>query len=353
MKLSMVLSYAGGFKDAAKLVVELEQAGLDVVWVPEAYSFDAISQVGYLAAITERLEIGTAIVNVYTRTAALMAMTAAGCDHVSDGRFILGLGASGPQVIEGFHGMAFDKPMVRVREYIEACRMIWAREVPFDYHGQTVQAPLPAGQGSGLGKPLKLINHPLRPNIPIWWASLGGKSVEATAELADGWMPAFFVPEKFRTVWGRDLDAGSAKRSAALAPLQISAGGMLAVGEHLVGEERLKMLDRARPGLALYIGGMGARGKNFYNDLACAYGYEKEAAVVQDLYLAGKKAEAAAALPVELVDATNFVGPPGHVRERFAAFREAGVTCVSVAPQGNDQAARVAQVALARELLDG
>ena len=178
MKLSMMINYAGGFKEAAQRVVELEKAGLDQVWVAEAYSYDAISQIGYLAAKTERVEIGTGIINVYSRTAALMAMTAAGCDYVSDGRFILGLGASGPQVIEGFHGVRYDKPMQRIKEYIEACRMIWKREEKFDYQGQTFQAPLPAGEGTGLGKPLKLINHPVRSEIPIWWASLKGLSVD-------------------------------------------------------------------------------------------------------------------------------------------------------------------------------
>src|SRR5262245_7343445 len=193
MKLSTMINYAGGFQQAVQQVVELEKVGLDQVMIAEAYSFDAISQVGYLAAKTERVEIGTGIVNVYSRTAALMAMTAAGCDFVSDGRFILGLGASGPQVVEGFHGVPYEKPMVRIKEYIDSCRMIWKREAPFEYHGQTVDAPLPAGKGTGLGKALKIINHPVRPSIPIWWASLMERSVEATAESADGWLPIFFV----------------------------------------------------------------------------------------------------------------------------------------------------------------
>ena len=156
MKLSMGINYAGGFKEAVDRVVQLEKAGLDQVWVAEAYSFDAISQIGYLAAKTQRVEIGTGIVNVYSRTAALMAMTAAGCDYVSDGRFILGLGASGPQVIEGFHGVPYDKPMQRIKEYIEVCRKVWAREEALTYDGKTVQVPLPAGQGTGLGKALKI-----------------------------------------------------------------------------------------------------------------------------------------------------------------------------------------------------
>ena len=223
----MMINYISDFQTSAKRVAELEKVGLDIVWIAEAYSYDSISQVGYLAAVTERVQIGTGIIKVYSRTAALTAMTAAGCDYVSNGRFILGLCASGPQVIEGFHGMPYDKPMQRTKEYIEVCREIWKREKPLSYDGKTVQIPLPAGQGTGLGKPLKLINHPVRSEIPVWWASLKDKSVEATAEMADGWMPVFFLPEKFQNVWGKSLKAGQAKRDASMKPLDISAGGML------------------------------------------------------------------------------------------------------------------------------
>jgi F420-dependent oxidoreductase-like protein len=349
MKLSMMINYAGGFKEAVQRVVDLEKAGLDQVWIAEAYSFDAISQVGYLAAKTERVEIGTGIVNVYSRTAALMAMTAAGCDYVSDGRFILGLGASGPQVVEGFHGVPYEKPMVRIKEYIEACRMIWKREEKFEYHGQTVQVPLPEGQGTGLGKPLKIINHPLRSDIPIWWASLKGLSVTATAEVADGWLPIMFIPEKFQNVWGKELKAGAAKRDPSRKPLDIAAGGMLAIDESLTGDARKKILDYGRPNMALYVGGMGARGKNFYNDIAVAYGYEKEAVEVQDLYLEGKKDEAAAALPGEWLELANLVGPKSYIKERVGAFKEAGVTVLSVNPVGPNA---VQQIELLREIVD-
>lgn len=335
MKLSMMINYAGGFKQAAERVVELEKAGLDVVWIAEAYSFDAISQVGYLAAKTQRVEIGTGIVNVYSRTATLMAMTGAGCDEVSDGRFILGLGASGPQVVEGFHGVPYTQPMQRIKEYIDVCRMTWRRE-KVDYQGQTVQIPLPEGQGTGLGKALKLINHPKRERIPIWWASLMGLSVEATAEMADGWLPIFFIPEKFGEVWGDQLKAGTAKRDPSLAPLEISAGGMVAIGDDLVGDAQARILDFARPNAALYVGGMGARGKNFYNTVAQKYGYVDEAKLVQDLYLDGKKDEAAAAIPFELIEKTNLVGPRSYVAERIAAYKEAGVTVLSVNPVGGN-----------------
>ena len=338
MKLSMMLNYAGGFHAAVDKVVELEKAGLDVVWVAEAYSADAISQVGYLAAKTERVEIGTGIVNVYSRTAALMAMTAAGCDYVSNGRFILGLGASGPQVIEGFHGVPYEKPMVRIKEYIEACRMIWAREQPFQMDGETVKVPLPAGQGTGLGKPLKIIKpgQEIRTDIPIWWASLMGLSVAATAQFANGWLPIFFDPEKFQQVWGDDLKKGTAKRDPSLPRLEISAGGMVAIDESLTGDAQKKILDFSRPNAALYIGGMGARDKNFYNTICRKYGYEKEAGEIQDLYLSAKKDEAAAAVPHEMLANTNLVGPKSYVKERIAAYKEAGVTVLSVNPVGPD-----------------
>ena len=350
MKLSMMINYAGGFKEAVQRVVDLEKAGLDQVWIAEAYSFDAISQVGYLAAKTERVEIGTGIVNVYSRTAALMAMTAAGCDYVSDGRFILGLGASGPQVIEGFHGVPYEKPMVRIKEYIESCRMIWKREQKFEYQGQTVRVPWPAGQGTGLGKPLKIINPPLRSDTPIWGASLKAKSVEATAELADGWLPIMFIPEKYHNVWGPQLKAGLAKRDPNRKQLDISAGGMLAIDESLTGDAQKKILDYGRPNMALYVGGMGARGKNFYNDIAVAYGYEKEAVEAQDLYLDGKKDEAAAALPGEWLELANLVGPKSYVKERVAAFKEAGVTVLSVNPVGPNPVQQIEQL---REIVDG
>jgi F420-dependent oxidoreductase-like protein len=331
MKLSMAINYSGGFKEAVDRVVELEKVGLDQVWVAEAYSFDAISQVGYLAAKTDKVEIGTGIVNVYSRTAALMAMTAAGCDYVSDGRFILGLGASGPQVIEGFHGVPYEKQMKRIKEYIESCRMIWAREEKFEYHGETVNVPLPAGEGTGLGKPLKLINHPVRKDIPIWWASLKGLSVTATAELADGWLPIMFFPERFQQVWGDQLKAGTAKRDPSRKPLDISAGGMLAIGDEFVGETKSKVLDMARPGAALYVGGMGARGKNFYNDICRDYGFEQEAVDIQDLYLEGKKDEAAAAVPTKLVEELALIGPADKIRHDLAAWRESSVTSLLIA----------------------
>jgi F420-dependent oxidoreductase-like protein len=348
MRLAMSMGYSGDFKASVRRVQDLERAGLDIVWLAEAYSFDAISQVGYVAAKTERVHIGTGIVNVYSRSAALMGQTAAGCDFVSDGRFILGLGASGPQVIEGFHGIPYEKPMQRITEYIDVVRMTLRRE-PLVYDGKVVQLPLPAGEGTGLGKPLKLINHPVRADVPIWWASLQGLSVRNTAAHADGWLPVFFEPERFANVWGDDLRAGLARRDPSLGRLDISAGGMLAIGEDLVGDAQARVLDAARPQTALYWGGMGARDKNFYNDVARRYGYEAEAIEIQDLYLDGKKDEAAAKVPLEFLQRSHLVGPASHVKERLGAFKEAGVTVLNVNPVGPDPVGTIEQL---RTLVD-
>jgi F420-dependent oxidoreductase-like protein len=318
--------------------VALEQAGLDTVWVAEAYGFDGVSLMGYLAAVTETVEIGAAILPIYTRTPTLLGMTAAGVDALSDGRCVLGLGASGPQVIEGFHGVPYTQPLTRTREIIEICRKVWARE-RVTYEGKAYTLPLPPEQGTGLGKPLKLITRPVRDRIPIYVAALGPKNVRMTAEVADGWLPLFYLPEKVDEVWGDDLAAGAAARSADLAPLEIVAGGLLAVGD-----DAARMRDLARPMIALYVGGMGARGRNFYNDLAKRYGFEAEAVKIQDLYLDGKKDEAAAAVPDGLLEAATMCGPEGYVRDRIAAFKEAGVTSLNVTPLAEDVPALVTQL---------
>lgn len=341
MKLSMPLSYAGGFAESARQAAELEKVGLDIVWVAEAYGYDAPSMMGYLAAKTERVQIGAAILPIYTRTPTLIAMTAAGVDAMSGGRCVLGLGASGPQVIEGFHGVPYDRPLTRTREIIDVCRKVWAREAPLTHDGAAYHIPLPEGQGTGLGKALKIIGHPERARIPIWVAALGEKNVALTAEVADGWLPLFFVAEKAREVFGPSLDAGTATRDPSMEPLQIAAGGILAIGEE---SEVANIRELGRAAAALYIGGMGAKGKNFYNALACRYGYEKEATEIQDLYLDGKKGEAAALVPAELLEATSLCGPEGYIKERLAAFAEAGVTHVNVTPVGGDPVAMIEQV---------
>jgi F420-dependent oxidoreductase-like protein len=337
MQISTFLSYSGGFRQAAADVAELERAGLDVVWVAEAYGFDSPSLMGYLAAKTDHVQIGSAILPIYTRTPALIAMTAAGIDALSEGRFRLGLGASGPQVIEGWHGVRYDAPVGRTREIVEICRQVWRREGPVVHDGRRYQLPLPADQGTGLGKALKIIAHPVRPTIPVWLAALGEKNVELTAEIADGWLPILFIPERAEQVWGAAIAAGTAKRDPMLGPLQVSAGGLLAIGD---GDEVLALRELARPMVALYVGGMGAKDRNFYNDLAVRYGYEKEAAKIQELYLSGHKAEAAAAVPDDFLALTSLVGPAGWVAQRVAAMREAGVTDLQVTalPTGDQTA---------------
>ncbi|MGV0715588.1 LLM class F420-dependent oxidoreductase [Mycolicibacterium sp. XJ662] len=331
MRTGIFLSYADSFLDAVDEVVELEKIGVDLALVAEAYSYDAISQLGFLAAKTSRIELGTGVVPIYIRTPTLLAMTAAGLDYVSGGRFRLGIGTSGPQVMEGFHGVPFDAPLGRTREVVEVCRQVWRRE-KVQHDGKHYQIPLPASQGTGLGKPLHLINHPVRDRIPVTIAALGPKNVALTAEIAEGWQPVFFYPEKAEEVWGPSLKAGFAKRDAALGPLDVMASATLAIGDDV--DDRLAW---GKPQLALYIGGMGARGRNFYHNLATRYGYGEVADHIQDLYLAGKKTEAINAVPDELVRQVSLVGPRGFVKERLAAYAEAGVTTMLLHPLGVDR----------------
>ncbi|NEE04744.1 LLM class F420-dependent oxidoreductase [Phytoactinopolyspora halotolerans] len=329
MELSTILPLAKDPHATAREVVALEKAGVDTVFLPEAYGFDAVSILGYLAARTSTVRLGPGILPIYSRTPALIAQTAAGLDAVSGGRAVLGLGASGPQVIEGWHGVPYAKPLARTREVVDICRRVWRRE-PLTNDG-LYPLPLPEEQGTGLGKPLKFINRPVRERIPIFLAALGERNVQLTAEIAEGWLPIYFLPERAQEIWGPALDAGRARRDPALGELEIVAGGNLAIGDDVD-----QLLDLARPTLALYIGGMGARGKNFYNDLARRYGYEAEAERIQDLYLSGQRSEAEAAVPDELVRLTNLVGPESWVAERVAAYRAAGVTSLHVSPVGPD-----------------
>ncbi|MBF5030988.1 MULTISPECIES: LLM class F420-dependent oxidoreductase [unclassified Micromonospora] len=338
MRIGTTLAYAADPRGGADDVAAWEQDGLDVVWVSEAYGFDAPTVMGYLAARTSRVHIGSAILPIFSRTPALLAQTAAGLDAMSGGRAILGLGASGPQVIEGWHGVAYDRPLARTREVIDICRRVWRRETLTN--DGLYRLPLPPGEGTGLGKPLKILTHPVRDRIPIHVASLGDRNVRMTAEIADGWLPFLYDPQRAGDVWGAALAAGRAKRSPDLGPLEVVAGGPLAIGPDVTG-----LRDLARPLIALYVGGMGAKGRNFYHDLLCRYGYEAEADRIQDLYLAGRKAEAAAAVPAELLERTSLIGPESYVRDRVQEYRDAGVTILNVAPLGEDPRRLVAAVA--------
>ena len=345
MRFGMGVAYAdAGFRETVDRIVELEAAGLDAVSVREAYTFDAVSQLGYIAARTSTIEIASGIVQIYTRTPSLTAMTAAGLDYVSDGRFTLGIGASGPQVIEGFHGVRYDAPIGRTRELVDICRQVWRRE-RVQYQGRHYRIPLPEDEGTGLGKPLKLINHPVRSRIPILLAAIGPKNVALAAELVEKWEPIFFHPGRARDVWGGSLEAGRAKRSEDLPPLEVAT----AVG-FAVGPGAGKLLERVRPTLALYIGGMGARGQNFYTRLAERYGYETEAHDIQDLYLDGRKDEAAQKVPEELAHAVSLIGSEDEVAAQLREFADAGVTQLNLEPLDPDHASTRAQLETLKSL---
>jgi F420-dependent oxidoreductase-like protein len=324
MKLGAIVGMRDDPDAFAAQAARLEDIGVAYLWAGEAYSADAVSTMGFLAAVTKRAQIGSSILPLYSRTPTLLAMTAVGIDKLSRGRCVLGLGASGPQVIEGFHGVVYDAPLARTREIIEICRSVWRRE-RLVHEGANYQVPLGEGEGTGLGKALKIMEHPVRERIPIFVASLGPKNVEMTAELAEGWLPLHYWPERAHELWRAPLASGTTKRPADMPPLQIVAGGSLAIGNDV---EALR--DRDRPMLALYFGGMGARGKNFYNDVLRRYGYEKEAEQIQDAYLGGDRKQAAALVPAELVAGMSLIGDAGYVKDRIEAYRESGVTVINV-----------------------
>jgi F420-dependent oxidoreductase-like protein len=303
-----------------ELVKEADKLGFHSVWAAEAYGSDAVTPVAWIAGQTQKIHIGTAIMQMPARTPAMTAMTATTLDQLSGGRFLLGLGVSGPQVVEGWHGVPYGKPLGRTREYVDIVRKIWAREQPLEHQGAHYQIPYRGPGATGLGKPLKSILHGRQ--IPIYLASIGPKAVELAAEIGDGWMPIWYSP--YRTQVYRDaLNAGFTKagHGKGLHNFDVAPAVTVVLGDDVSG-----CLSFIKPFLALYIGGMGARGKNFYNDLACRYGFEDAAKKIQDLYLSGKKDEAAAAVPDELADEVALVGPKERIRDRLAAWRESGCT---------------------------
>jgi F420-dependent oxidoreductase-like protein len=344
-RLGVVFDYADDFATNASEVTEFERVGVNVVSVAEAYSFDAVSQLGYLAAITTTMTLASGILPIFSRTPALLAMTAAGLDSVSRGRFELGIGSSGAQVIEGFHGVPFTAPLGRIRENVEICRAIWRRE-RMDFHGAHYTIPLPVDQGRGLGKPLKIINRPVRDTIPISIAALTSKAVAQAAEIANGWLPLFYLPEKADAAWGVSLADGRSRRSPDLGQLDVIAQVPFYLGDHVD-----RAIEVYRQNMALYVGGMGARGANFYNDLAVGYGFVDEAAAVQELYLTGRKDEAAEALPDELVHGTALIGTEREVRARVAALLTSGVTTISVKPLAPSRGERIEQLEALRAIL--
>ena len=320
MRLGLNIGYSGAaMSDVLPLVEHADRLGIDSVWAAEAYGSDAVTVLAYLAARTERIKLGTGILQMPARTPANTAMTAMTLDALSGGRVLLGLGLSGPQVVEGWHGVAYGKPLARTREYVEIVRKAIARQEPLAFDGTEYQIPYRGEDATGLGKPLKSILHPLRDRIPVYLAAIGPRNVELTAEIADGWLPIFYSPER-EDIFNAHLDRGLATHDRQPESLDIAATVYVAVGDDVSA-----CRDQLRPFFALYIGGMGARGRNFYYDLACRYGFEAEATQIQDLYLDGKKADAASKVPDQLVDEMALVGPLPRIVDRLEAWKASRV----------------------------
>ena len=342
MKLGVNLAYlAMGVTAADQLRVtkEAEALGYDSVWAAEAYGSDAATMLAWLAGQTTTIKLGSAIFQMPARSPAMTAMTAATIDQLSGGRMLLGIGSSGPQVAEGWHGQRFGRQLLRTREYVDVVRAALARE-RVEYHGETIELPLPDGPG----KPLKLMISPVQDRIPIYLAAIGPKNTALAGEIADGWLPAFFSPEHVSELRAL-LEEGAARAGRSLEGFDIAPSINVFINDDL--ELARNVL---RPALALYIGGMGSREQNFYNKLAQRYGFEAAAKEVQDLYLEGKKAEACTAIPDELVDMVSLCGPKERVRERIAVFRDAGVGSLLITPMALTVEDRLAQIRAAAEL---
>jgi len=340
MRLGLNFGYWGsGPSDNITIAQEAERLGYHSLWTAEAYGSDSVAPLVWLAAHTTRIKVGTAIMQMPARTPAMTAMTAATIDLLTGGRFLLGIGASGPQVVEGWHGVVYGKLLTRTREYVDIVRTILKREQPLEHHGEYYDIPVQGG--TGLGKPLKLIVHPLRNHIPIYVAAIGPKNVALAAEIADGWLPVFFSPHRV-AVFRKSLDEGFGRRSdgKTLADFDIAPTVSVVIGND-VDECRMKV----KPNLALYVGGMGARGKNFYNELACRYGYEDAAKAIQDLYLAGKKNEAIAAVPDALVDEIALCGPLERIKDQLGVWKVAGVSTLICGANSVDAIRAMAEIA--------
>jgi len=326
--------------DQLELVQEADAAGFHSVWAAEAYGSDAATVLAWLAAQTSQIKLGSAIFQMPGRSPAMTAMTAATLDQLSGGRMLLGIGTSGPQVAEGWHGQRFAKQLARTREYVEILRMALARERVV-YSGETYELPLPDGPG----KALKLMIAPVQERMPIYIAAIGPKNMQLTGEIADGWLPVFFSPEHVDA--SRELlEEGAARAGRTIGDdFDIAPTVNVAIDDDLDSAR-----DRMRHFIALYVGGMGSRKRNFYNDLVRRYGFDGAAGEIQDLYLDGRKDEAAAALPDELVRAVSLIGPEGYVAERIAAFAAAGVTTLALQPLVDDRAGRLRTVETVRRL---
>ncbi len=325
MRLGLMLGYAAGKLELPiELVRVADRLGVHAVWTAEAYGSDAVTPLAWLGALTERIKLGTAIMQMPGRTPANAAMTAMTLNQLSSGRFLMGLGLSGPQVVEGWHGVSYAQPLARTREYVEIVRRIFCREAPLTFEGKHYQIPYRGDDATGLGKPLKS-TLVAAPDIPIYLAAIGPKNVELAAEIADGWLPIFFAPQQYDAVFRPSVEAGLARAGKTMDSFDIAPTVSVVINDNL--DICYNML---RPFLALYVGGMGARGRNFYYDLAVRYGFEAAAAEIQDLYLAGDKGAAMARVPAELIDAVALVGPRERVRERLAIWRDSPVTTLNM-----------------------
>jgi F420-dependent oxidoreductase-like protein len=344
MRLGVHIGYWGlglTSSDQLAIVQEAERLGYDSVWTAEAYGSDAATILGWLAGQTTTIRLGSGILQMPGRSAAMTAMTAATIDQLSDGRMLLGIGSSGPQVSEGWHGVRFAKQLQRTREYIEVLRMALARE-RLEYHGETIDLPLPDGPG----KALKLTIAPVQERMPIYLAAIGPKNTALAGELADGWMPTLLSPEHLPLL-RESLEEGAARAGRTLDGFDIAPTVNVNITDDVQGAR-----DAVRPFMALYIGGMGSRDQNFYNTLVQRYGFEDAARTVQDLYLDGKKDEAAAALPDELIDLVSLVGPADRVRERLRAYADAGVGTLGLSPMAWTKDERIRQLRLVAELAE-
>jgi F420-dependent oxidoreductase-like protein len=325
MRLGLMIGYATGQIDLPlELAREADRLGVYALWTSEAYGSDAVTPLAWLGALTQQIKLGTAVMQMPARTPANTAMTAMTLNQLANGRFLLGLGLSGPQVVEGWHGVRYGKPLGRTREYVEIVRLILQRRERLVYAGQDYRIPYDGPDATGLGKPLKSSLR-AQPDIPIYLAAIGPKNVELTAEIGDGWLPIFFSPQRYDAIFKPHVDAGLAKAGKSLADFDIAPTVSVVIEDNL--EVAYNML---RPMLALYIGGMGAKGKNFYNDLAARYGYEAAAAEIQDLFLAGKQGQAMAAVPAALIDEVALVGPVARVKERLAAWLDSPITTLNL-----------------------
>ncbi|MCB9419262.1 MAG: LLM class F420-dependent oxidoreductase [Ardenticatenaceae bacterium] len=325
MRLGLMLGYAGRrIELPLELVKEADRLGVYAVWTAEAYGSDAITPLAWLGAQTQQIKLGTAIMQMPGRTPANAAMTAMTLNQLSGGRFLMGLGLSGPQVVEGWHGVSYKRPLTRTREYVNIVRQIFRREERMNFDGKIYQIPYQGNDATGLGKPLKSTLE-AAPDIPIYLAAIGPQNVELAAEIADGWLPIFFSPDKYAETYQPHIDAGLAKAGKSLADFDIAPTVSVVLNDNL--DICYNML---RPFLALYIGGMGAKGKNFYHDLACRYGYEAAADEIQDLYLAGDKGAAMMKVPPELIDEVALVGPRERIKERLTRWLNSPVTTLNM-----------------------